>query len=706
VSWYLEKETLRSDTKKIFLKEVQAFVNFIIQNKKNPSTVSLAEIEYFDPVLLAWMSLLNKNSIKVVPPKNDEYAKLCQLSILLKDQYLKLLTFKFPIDVSKDFSPIFVIKKESFKFLFVKDFAEIWNKLKKFFDDEQIREKFNSFKNSKIALKEIIRELCEEDGKLNIEEVSVILYFIESLTSLGLIRKTIDNLFNNNEWKNRPQRLGISGMRRSQELEYENKAMSFVEKYLISQTPFFIYLFSLYTRNFYNIYLMAQKEKKRNIETYINEIQSLYEFCRRFYLGIKELAKNIVQHVGQGAIVIRVYDKEKCKEFINETKQCSGIEISPEELLEEDKKINNNKYKGIFLIYVLDVGEKGIVRTMIEKLKNWKKIKEKYLNEDSINIISSDILRLEKGKITLRNFYDYKNGFKMLHQTIRTAAGIGLVIFSNLLTKDEHKGLMWVSSPNKDNNSQMDSIFMYHKFWTKDFQREVYSQEIKNYLFPVGTCYLFILPVPNVSKFKERLFNYQITEKIQSPASNSIFLEMASVQNENKRLTGENLKFITSDRVLIKWIIDIKPPISKDLKNLQKLSQEWKEHEKQLKIQFPNQIPIPIIWLKSKNSLDVSDIFHLLAMVELLSKAKSIVLSNIEEGTIKFFIEILSAYDKANMSVWSKESFSLIIPSSSLLPPFIVGGEKYEDLEELNNYIAKFYNNNFWINELKKLNRK
>ena len=42
------------------------------------------------------------------------------------------------------------------------------------------------------------------------------------------------------------------------------------------------------------------------------------------------------------------------------------------------------------------------------------------------------------------------------------------------------------------------------------------------------------------------------------------------------------------------------------------------------------------------------------------------------------------------------------MPLDPSYPPFIVGGEKYNDWKKLNEQIARFYNNEFWVTELKK----
>jgi len=242
---------------------------------------------------------------------------------------------------------------------------------------------------------------------------------------------------------------------------------------------------------------------------------------------------------------------------------------------------------------------------------------------------------------------------------------------------------------------------MYHKTWYKDYSEELYFEENINPLFPIGTCYLFVLPVPE-SKEKLRLVTHrQIGEKLQSPASNSIFIEMASSQDKNLEI--DKLESITSDRVLIEWPIEIERPIRCDTEVVQKISQEWKEYDNKLKTQLSKgKNPLPIIWLRPKYELDASDVFHILAIVEFVSRVRGIVLSHIDFKVIKNLIRILLIYDKYEANIWSKDCLSLIMPLDPSYPPFIVGGEKYNDWKKLNEQIARFYNNEFWVAELKK----
>lgn len=705
MGWRLvEEKLLFSDEKRIALEKVQSFVEFITQHKKLPPQISLANVEYFDPVLIAWVALLAqkyieyKNEsqrsklIKVIPPRTNEYFKSHQVAILVHNRYLELLTFRFHINVSKDFSPVFVINEASFKALFKQPFKVIWEKFRKEFEDEKIQEKFHGKRATKKAilesLKKIIRDF-ERKGKLDIQEASTLLYFMESLSPLALVRKIVDELFNSKEWENRPGSLGIP-LDFELQSNYENEAMNFLKEYILSQPPFFIYLFSLCVRNFYNIYIKANKEKKSTdiIKTCIDDIYNLHAFCMDFYLGIRELAKNIVEHAGEkenknkgeGAIVTRVYGEEKSEQFIEDVKKYSGTNVSWPA---------NDELKGVFTVYVVDKGEKGIVRTSIEKLGGLEKIFENITSEKNneiVDIIKQDRLSLEEDKTGLKDFYDYRYGFKMLHQKIRTAAGIGLMIFSKLLTLN--KGLMWVSSPGK-NPSRMDSVCMYHKTWCKDCSEEVYFEENDLPLFPTGTSYLFVLPVP---RFKQSTLRSQRQpgEKSQSPASSSVFIEMASSQR--KKLGIEKLEFMTLDRVLIKW------PIKSNEKDLKTISQEWKEYDKKLNKLKENLFPI--ILLKPEFELDASDVFHILSMVELASGVRSIVLSNISLETIEYLIRILLIYDKHKANIWSKDCLSLIIPSDSSYPPFIVGGEKYEEWKYLNEKIARFYNNDSWVRKL------
>jgi len=146
------------------------------------------------------------------------------------------------------------------------------------------------------ALQQILLQLYE-NGKLDAFSTSTLFYYVESLSPIAMVRRFVDDLFGNKEWTNRPKSLGLPITLENQ-ANYEECGIKFLEDTVIPQSQIFVYFFSLYVRNFYSIY--DEKEQSKEIaEKYKNDLRKLASFCMDFYLGIKELAKNIIEHSGE-----------------------------------------------------------------------------------------------------------------------------------------------------------------------------------------------------------------------------------------------------------------------------------------------------------------------------------------------------------------------------------------------------------------------
>jgi len=384
-----------------------------------------------------------------------------------------------------------------------------------------------------------------------------------------------------------------------------------------------------------------------------------------------------------------VYDKEKCRRFVNELGKQSAADIY----------WPSDEWKGIFTAYVVDKGKKGVINTASDKLQEL--IDSPFYHEQIKSKLKQEKKEIDDEKITLKDFYDFyntKNGFKMFHQRIRTAAGLGLMVFSYLLALN--KGFMWVSSPGKD-SSNKDSVCIYHKTWHKRKAGKANSSIVQsdcNELFPMGTSYLFLLPIPsdleNLSSKSQR----QPYMKHQIPEGSSVFSEILLKKTYPVTKIKDAKITSFSNRLVVEWLME-------DFgKNIEKIKTEWENLSKDIEdiekeppeVKCCNKIIVP----KIKSDFDASEIFHILAMVELVSGTRSIILYDISTQTIEDFIRILSIYNRPNIALWSKDCLTLIIPSDFKLPPLIIGGETLKRWYQLNQKISRFYNNDHWLSKL------
>ena len=688
---WIEKENFTN--KIISIEETRSFIKKIDTDGGFASKrISLADIKYLDPVFIGWLALLAKKyntKPEIIPPKGDEYFKLLQLVPLLDN--LKVIAPQYDLVASIDYSPIFLINSSTYDTLFNRSFASTLENFKNEFQNvrKDFYPKSSAKKHALASLRQILLQL-HKNSELETLDTSVLLYYFESLSPIALIRGSIDELFGNTEWTNRPAKLGIAGL--EHEADYEKYVIEFLKEKIIPQSPLFIYFFSLYVRNFYTIY---NKSPEIKTQKYKKELDSLYAFCMDYYFGIKELTKNIIEHSGEnsnegeGIIVTRIYTKEKSRQYIKELQIQSQADIH----------WPGKEWKGIFTVYVVDKGKKGIIKTATNKLKEL--INSPFHHEQIKDKLKQEKKKVDTGEITLKHFYDFydtKNGFKMFHQQIRSAAGLGLMVFSYLLALN--KAFMWVSSPGK-NLSEIDRVCFYHKIWHQrktggdnSYKEYIVKSKCKK-LFPMGTSYLLLLPVPSDLEKLSLKSQRQPLMKHQTPEGSSVFSEI--LLTNTCQVTSIKDARITSfsDRLVVEW------PMGNFEKNIEKIKTEWKSLSEDIDKECPefkhfNKIIVP----KIKYGLDATEIFHTLAMVELVSGTRSIILYDVSPQKIEDFIRILNMYHRANVALWSEDCLTLIIPSDFKLPPLIIGGKTLDRWYSLNQKISRFYNNNYWLSKL------
>lgn len=276
MTWTKKGEILLPSNDIIGIDETKSFIEYVDKHQGfHFKRVSLRKIKYLDPIFLGWLTLLARQYAlrpEIIPPTSDEYFRLFQLTYLLRED-LKILTYELPSQVSRHFSPIFIIDNSTLKNLFNEPFSAIWGKFKAGFQINEFRSNFlrnlenieqqktktkqkteTKTKTQKIIglLKDIARK-AGETNSLDAFEVSSLLYFLESLSPLALVRKTVDELLGKEQWPNRPQSLGILGLKAENQLTYEKKSFDFLRENILAQNPFFIYIFSLCVEFLYRL---------------------------------------------------------------------------------------------------------------------------------------------------------------------------------------------------------------------------------------------------------------------------------------------------------------------------------------------------------------------------------------------------------------------------------------------------------------------
>ena len=183
-------------------------------------------------------------------------------------------------------------------------------------------------------------------------------------------------------------------------------------------------MFSLMVTNF-------KIEPALSITNAEGNLNKLYLLTNEYFYRILELVDNILEHSStkKGVIISRVRKKEKAKS------------------LHRDKRtyFDDNVFRDVkdFIEFsIMDIGIKGIISTSIER---WQSSGEEMFKADASKLES---LRPEKQlEVFFRPDEEY-----FQHQSIRTAACMGLLMFSSLI--DTNKGFFEVEDRNLSNNSK------------------------------------------------------------------------------------------------------------------------------------------------------------------------------------------------------------------------------------------------------------
>jgi hypothetical protein len=275
--------------------------------------------------------------------------------------------------------------------------------------------------------------------------------------------------------------------------------------------PVFVFIFIVACKR------LAKKEDRKFEETK-EFVEKIWQFTQTYTNGLHELARNIVEHSGQGEnngqgmITIRAY---------------SGTST------------DNEKIK-VLETHVFDYGEKGIYETLKQNTE-----KNKTDNEDDIYTQDFKVLDDKENKYTIKDFIEPTDDNKkfLLQQFFREMAHYGLMSFKDLIAR--FNGKIIASSVRVDEDSKRELYVFSENNVTKE---ELEEREIKK-----GTSYYFELPfIPSLferekEEIKER--GNQLEVSALSEIKNIILLEYDNIKNyqpDDEKKYILNLKVSTS----------------------------------------------------------------------------------------------------------------------------------------------------------------
>lgn len=218
-----------------------------------------------------------------------------------------------------------------------------------------------------------------------------------------------------------------------------------------------------------------------------NQILTLWNFTKDLCYGWREIVSNSVEHSSTRTGVI-------CARFLKKVDGEKSF-LSPDyrlQVTELEDSIRNQAHS-ILEIHAIDLSEHGILDTLLASTQNLKLSFEN--NDELYKIFEKDIEQLTTGHIKLANLIKPEPGKFLLHQSKRSLAHLGLMIFNQLVTCN--KGILGVSSINHSDPTDIQVGFDY----IRNPLSSIRGGTIFSCLLPVipGKTYSTNIPQPAVT---------------------------------------------------------------------------------------------------------------------------------------------------------------------------------------------------------------
>lgn len=375
----------------------------------------------------------------------------------------------------------------------------------------------------------------------------------------------------------------------------------------------------------------------------VNRVYNLLNFTQDLVYGIKELAKNILDHSSTktGVISGKLYNQAIFNKLIQKDPDLSSAFTGYSKLLHTEYSMETVKFLDLS---VTDIGILGVVPTLFKK-------SEVILNDlvqksSTKHLFEDDLKSMKESSI---GFYDllYPRGRNILnHQAKRSVAHLGLLIFTKLIEKNN--GLLVASS---DNFNRLTEVVVIPAILDSKLKRTESLQ---------GTSYQVILPVSEIKSNRTHL-----PHTIEIPKGSTI-LEVRGVEKlmdyevvEIKegalqdRLSTRN-KFLLTFKNSIRLIGDKKDEILmwKELKNAM---------DKTISVLRPGQ-EILVNWNFIDTKLDASHLFRAIGQWMTEFPSIQLIITNITQSVFQELLFINEEYCGIikDIDYWNSNSVILV----------------------------------------------
>ena len=448
---------------------------------------------------------------------------------------------------------------------------------------------------------------------------------------------------------------------------------------LKSQPPVLTLIFSvLINRNL--------EKTIENIDNYIVRLNELFEFSRNLFLGVRELARNIIEHTDSrvGVFSGRIYSGDIINQLkgVETNKSNSTIMNSYYSSLESKGYLTKEIDTEYFLdLMVFDEGQKGIIKKTIENIE----FLTGNSNEED-NFYVSDIRALKSGEIVFKDFYN-STEIKLNHHAIKASSHWGLVIFTNLINKNN--GLFIATTYANNEKKEFDSCYK--------FDDSINTPTRTDSFFEVGSFYNIILPLDKNFNLKEEYIANTVPKEPNFSERNFIELLNYKYEKEIKKFKDAGKHTLLQIKVQ-----DYLPENLVDEYRIENsIALKVAVYIKQIESGQKKIIPV-LDFDSCEEVFDQSKLFRFLAELQKQIDIYSIIIINIKQEVIKDLFKTLTEAFPENKTdnieiykkaFWNKEHFILIYSyelndaDARIYFTDILGGSSYYDFFLLNNKI-------------------
>jgi len=425
-----------------------------------------------------------------------------------------------------------------------------------------------------------------------------------------------------------------------------------------------------------------QNEKKDLRRKFFSKINTILTTTDLIYDGIYELVKNIITHAGgkYGFVTFRMFKREVLEGMYNNNPE--NFKRSFNKYINSLKQDKDEKHEFIE-VSVVDNGSDGIIKKGLQNLTAIKKKFESYELNDEKNKIKQQINEIKEklndekqkvGELIFNSFYSEKS-LKHGRQSIKSAAGFGLIIFMN--------GIKRLSG-----SFTLSTIYNAHTYgFINYFKKGEHSSEESDFFenaFAPGTTYNIVIPLfpvkeENSDEGKDIISNRFSFENIFS-GSNIVYEHLLKIKKSIKKEFSSDI-------------------IKKDIKSADVLLLDYllKGQELSNHSNFDGNNKKIIAFDLSQYKGDSSDIIRFLATLQFnLQGINAIVLYNENMERAKKLLQILTIYDELGLDFWSDQNAVLFYYQNNdhnakymkMIFSFLLLGKSHKDFLSYNNTLS------------------